>query len=126
MYNSGLVKLMNGQSKTIVKRGPFLIKASCTDSGGGASEAELTVKNTGTTDAVLESDYNGEYSTPTLAPGASRTAFYPESNSTKYFFGDTYNLFAAAAPSGTAITGLGSVGWKLFGADCVFQLVVIG
>jgi hypothetical protein len=85
----------------------------------------LTVKNIGSHNAVLESDFNAEYADPILAPGASRTAFYPETNSIPYFFGDYYNLFSAAAP-GSAVTGMGSVGWNVLGADCVFQVVLIG
>ena len=124
-YNSGLIKLDNGQSALVTQVGPFRVTAKCVDAGGGSSTATLTVKNVSTKPAVLESDYNGEYATPQLPPGTSRTAFYPESNSSAYFFGDYYNLFSAAG-SGTAITGMGSVGWKTLGADCVFQLVLIG
>ncbi|MEA2579198.1 MAG: hypothetical protein QOE83_90 [Actinomycetota bacterium] len=124
-YNSGLVKLNNGQSRVIVTRGPFRLTAKCVNDGGGYSTAQLSLKNIGSHNAVLESDYNAEYASPILAPGDSRTAFYPESNNAPYFFGDYYNLFSAAAP-GHAITGMGSIGWKTLGADCLFQLVIVG
>jgi hypothetical protein len=127
-YNSGLIKLNNGQSKKVVSRGPFRLTAKCVDEGSGSSLAELLLKNTGTKNVVLESDFNSEYSAPTLAPGETRTAFYSEAITGKYFFGDYYNLFSAAATGNppTAITGLGSLGWHALGADCLFQLVLIG
>ena len=125
LYNSGLLKLNNGDTKVVVTRGPLRLTAKCINDGGGYSTAQLQLKNIGTHNAVLESDLNSEYANPILAPGDSRAALYEESNNTAYFFGDYYNLFSAAAP-GHAITGMGSIGWKILGADCVFQLIVIG
>jgi hypothetical protein len=125
LFNSGLIKLDNGQSRVVATRGPLRLTAKCVDDGGGSSTARLDLKNIGSKNALLESDYNGEYASPILAPGDSREAFYAESNNAPYFFGDYYNLFSAAA-AGHAISGMGSIGWHALGADCLFQLVLVG
>src|SRR5262245_24887857 len=124
-FNSGLLKLNNGGSKIVATRGPLQFKAKCTNAGSGSSSAELKVKNTGNKKAVLESDYNSEYGDPILDPNESREALYSTSNSTPYFFGDYYNLFAVSTHN-LAVTGMGSIGTKTMGADCIFQLVLVG
>jgi hypothetical protein len=87
--DSGLVKLNNGKSKVLLQRGPFEFTPKCVDDGGDSSTASLTVKNTGSTTALFESEDEGNYDDPLLEPGApSRPSRRP----------------AAAKPSGTATT----------------------
>lgn len=124
-FHSGLIKLSLGQTQQVTTRGPFSFRAACTDLGGGDPQTDLFVKNTGSTDAVLESDYGSEYYDPTLAPGEEREGFYPTDNPPPVFWGD-YNLFAAAASDGTSVYGFGSIGEGVLGADCVVDLFLLG
>jgi hypothetical protein len=57
------------------------------------------VKNNGTSDAVLVSDYNAEHGDPTLAPGQEREGFFPTSGYTDdAFWGDYYSLVSPQRP----------------------------
>lgn len=123
LYNSGLIKLSVGQQKVVTTRGPFEFTAVCVDGGAGVVNADLNVKNVGSVPAIEEDDEDSNYNPPTtLAPGDSTDVFYSVSNSSPYWFGESYNMFALASEDGTAINGQGQIGVKVLGADCAFQL----
>ena len=125
--NSGLVKLSIGETKVLLTKGPFTFTAKCEDGGAGVVNASMTVKNTGGTAGLFESDYESNYNDPVLDPGEELNAFYSVSQSVPYWFGEYYNLFSATSDDGsTSITGSGNIGVKVLGADCVYQLFTQG
>lgn len=130
--NSGLVTMSGGSTspgnqQTLLTRGPFQFIAQCLSNGGGSYSASVIVKDTGATGAIEEEDYDGNYSPPsTLNVGDTHNVFYPTTDSTPYWYGDYYNLFSVDAPGGPAISGMGSIGVDVLGANCAFQLVTFG
>ncbi len=125
--NSGLVKLSIGETKVLLTKGPFTFTAKCEDGGAGVVNASMTVKNTGGTAGLFESDYESNYNDPVLDPGEELNAFYSVSQSVPYWFGEYYNLFSATSDDGsTSITGSGNIGVKVLGTDCVYQLFTQG
>ena len=125
--DSGLVKLNNGKSKVLLQRGPFEFTAKCVDDGGDSSTASLTVKNTGSTTALFESEDEGNYDDPLLEPGGTFEAFEASSGSEAQWYGNYYNNFSATSSNGsTSLLGRGNIGVKVLNSDCVFQMFVFG
>lgn len=125
--NSGMVKLDNGEKKVVLTEGPFKFTAKCVDAGGGSSTASLVAKNTGTKNALFESDYESNYADPIFEPGETLNAFYETTDSNPYWFGEYYNLFSVSSLNGsTSLVGQGNIGVKVGGADCAFQLFILG
>lgn len=125
--DSHVVKLDNGQKKVLLKKGPFVFTAKCSDAGGGASTAALRAKNTGIKAALFESNYESNYADPFLGPGESREAFYVTTDTSPYWFGEYYNMFSVTSDDGaTSLVGQGNIGVKVLGADCAFQLYTFG
>ncbi len=126
-FDSGVVKLQNGKSRVLLNRGPFRFTAKCVDEGAGSSEASLTVKNTGSATALFESEDEGNYSDPELAPGATLNAFEAASGDGSEWWGNYYNNFSATSGNGkTSLFGRGNIGVKVLDSDCVFQMFVQG
>ena len=126
-YNSGLIRLNNGQSQVVTKVGSLEFHAACTDEGGGNSRVRVFAKNAGTANAIGNGNYNSSYDPPlSIAPGDEFDVLYPTTDNSPYWFADYYTLFALASEDGTAISGYGSNGVKVLGADCAFQLVLFG
>lgn len=125
--NSGLIKLSKGEQQTMLSEGPFTMTANCIDGGGGMITSNLKIKNTGTDDALIYSDYESNYAAPIVNSGNEINAFYPINQSIPYWFGDYYNNFSATSADGsTSIYGGGNMGVNVLGADCVYQLLVWG
>jgi hypothetical protein len=125
--DSGLIKLSNGKSRTVLKRGPFQFRAKCVNNGGGSSTASLTVKNTSNKTALFESEDEGNYSDPELKPGKTLNAFEAATGSGSEWWGNYYNNFSATSRDGkTSLLGRGNIGVKVLGSDCVFQMFVLG
>ena len=122
-FNSGLIKLSNGEQKVIYEEGPFTLRATCEEGGGDASIANLLIKNTGSEQALIFSDYLSNYSDPIASPGDEKEAFYTVNNADPYWFGDYWNNFSATSADGkTSLFGAGNIGVKVLGVDCVYQL----
>lgn len=126
-FNSGLVKLDNDQSKVLLERGPFRLTADCAEIGPGESVAHLWIQNTGTANALFQSDYLANYQDPVFDPGEKLEAFYTASGDSAYWFGDYYNMFSVTSADGrTSLIGNGNIGVKVLESDCAFQLFAWG
>ena len=131
-YNSGLVTLTGsstapGTEQPLTTNGPFEFIAQCVKNSGGTITANVTVKYLSGSGAIAR-DFNDPSSGPpaSLAAGATHSLFRPTTGSTATWFGGADNAFSLAAPGGPAITGTGSIGVDVLGADCAFQLVTFG
>lgn len=127
-FNSGVVKLDDGEDKVMLERGPFTFLADCEDIGFDESVAHLWVRNTGASNALLQSQYNnGDGSSPTLAPGELLEAFSTVSGPDPLWLGGYRNMFSVTSSDGsTSLVGGGTIGVKVLGSDCAFQLFAWG
>jgi hypothetical protein len=130
--NSGLVTLTSsttppGTQQTLMTRGPFSFVAQCLKSGSGFITANVLVKDNNATGAIEEDDYSANNRPPaTLNPGDTHPVFYQVMDVVPHWYGDYYNLFSVAAPHGPALSGMGSIGVNVLGADCAYQLLLFG
>lgn len=130
--NSGLVTLTAsstapGTQQTLASRGPFSFLAQCLKNAGGTITADVVVKDLSASGAI-EEDASDQNSSPpsVLDAGATHSLFHTTTASTPTWHGAGDNLFSVAAPGSVAVSGTGSLGVNILGADCAFQLVTFG
>jgi hypothetical protein len=109
---SGLLKLNHGQTKTLASSGPFTWRAACIDDGGGSTRLRVTLETT--EPGSFTGDFGGGGGA--VSPGAPLAVFDNASPTPVYTIGFP---LSAVAPSGAAPVGLGFVGIKVAGTDCV-------
>jgi hypothetical protein len=109
---SGLIKLNHGQTQTLASSGPFTWRAACIDDGGGSTRLRVTLETT--EPGSFTGDFGGGGGA--VSPGAPIPVFDNASPTPVYTIGFP---LSAVAPSGAAPVGLGFVGIKVAGADCV-------
>jgi hypothetical protein len=108
---TGLIKLVQGETKTIASNGPFTWKAECSDDGGGNTGLTVTLE---TTEAdSFAGDFGG--GGQPVAPGSPATLFNASDSASHYTI--AFPL-SAVAPSGAAPVGLAFVGLNVLDADC--------
>ncbi len=126
-HNTGLIRLSGGLSRVLFNHTPWLVTATCQSVSPGIWKAETFVRNTGSVNAQVASEYAG-YSGPGMnaAPGVSIEVGY---NSTQnsvgsgYAFDGGYNDFSAATVTGKSyLLGNGTIGANVFGANCVWDM----
>jgi hypothetical protein len=109
---TGLIKLMHGDTKTVASSGPFTWRAACSDAGGGSTRLQVTLETTES--GSFAGDFGGGGAP--VSPGPPVPVFDNASATPVYTIGFP---LSAVAPSGAAPVGLGFVGLKVAGADCV-------
>jgi hypothetical protein len=111
---TGLIKLAQGETKTIASYGPFTWEAECSDDAGGNTGLTVTLE---TTEAdSFAGDFGG--GGQPVSPGSPVTLFNASDSASHYTIGFP---LSAVAPSGAAPVGLGFVGLNVLDADCAIN-----
>jgi hypothetical protein len=113
--SGSLVKADHGQTKTLLKSGPFTYQLECADAGGGNTNFKIIVESTEAGSRTIFDDVFG--------PGTPATLFDLTDTGPTYVILD---FAGAAAPSGAASQGIMTFGVNVFGADCATSMHLIG
>jgi hypothetical protein len=116
-YQTGLIKMAHGDTKTIATSGPFSWTAQCIDDGGGSTRLTVTVETTEANSFAGDFGGGGQ----PVSPGSPTTLFSQASSTPVYTI--AFPL-SAVAPSGAAPIGLAFAGLGVVGADCVVNGVL--
>jgi hypothetical protein len=119
LVTTPFVRLTVGQTKTILRRGPFTWSAQCSDAGGGQVRLAVTLEST------EANSFSASFSSQGAAvgPGSPATVFDNQSSSPAYSIGFPAT---AIAPSGAETSGFGWVGIKVPGSDCGVKMNLVG
>ena len=109
---TGIVKLAQGETRTIATQGPFTWRVACTDDGGGNTGLTVTVETTEADSFAADFGGGGQ----PVSPGTPATVFNASDSVSAYTIGFP---LTAVAPSGPAPVGLAFVGLNVAGAACV-------
>lgn len=113
LTSGSLVKLSAGQERVLIEKGPFSLRLTCEDAGGGAVNATVFARTTepGSFNTFQEMDPD----TDILLASAGGQGFASASASFRFI-----------APSGTTIDGTAQVAVNEFGAPCAATASGIG
>jgi hypothetical protein len=116
---TGLIRLAEGQSRTVAAYGPFTWTANCAAGTGPLSRLTVSARTTEANSFAGSFNDNGS----PLSPGAPAILFDSDDpNRNGPPTAPVYNIafpLSAVAPSGAAPTGIAFAGIDVAGADCV-------
>ena len=122
-FTTGLTKLSVGNSAVVATIGPFTIRTTCTDKGGGEFSAHTYI-STSQAKAFINTAGGTSYYEADFEPGIE-TEIGEGSESTGPYWYDYYDDdetgWNAASPDGSLVLGGNTTdGVHVFGADCAF------
>jgi hypothetical protein len=111
----------DGSSDVTLERGPFTVRTTCTDLGGGGSKLELTVESTVAGSYVDFTSPGG--SSGAVGPSAPRVVYTVTTSAAEF---TPPAPWIAVTPSGVQAQGLITLGLHKFGRDCLAYGTAVG
>lgn len=115
-FNTGMVRANDGQTKQLLKLGPFRVRGEC------AADSAIVVMRSTVDNANSDSGGGDELDNFDFDAGVDNNISY-EANTTSdqvAFYGDTYSGWIAVAPRGKRVYRGNAYAAKGLGADCKF------
>lgn len=121
-FTSGVVRASVGQTVTLASVGPFAIVGECTDEGGIARRARISI-STAQPGSFLFS-LNANYQGANFNPGLSAELGNDIADDEPEWQGrNAESMWTAASPDGSILLqGFANNGVHVFGAECAFNL----